>query len=218
MGKKTKIAKPTAKREKPSPEAPTRRKAKARKARPHSMLLADLFLWISVVDECLYHPVGAFDRAAVAEGYGSLGNVVQRLAVLEKRFGQLFRQGKVAGRRSGVPTPRGAALAEIFVLIELLYSWAESLEKSGPKEISYIKVHKLKEFIDYLIPSMAPRRVRDQDVFGGSRISTSLVWSGRLHKTGRPGQPKHMTQWKRFGPSPVKLLHRSSPKSSQSRN
>jgi hypothetical protein len=83
MGKKAKTAKRTAEREKPSPQTPSRRKVKARKARPHSILLADLFLWISVVDECLYHPTGAFDRAATMEGYGSLGNVANRLKVLE---------------------------------------------------------------------------------------------------------------------------------------
>ena len=111
----------------PSPGGQAKKKAKDRKTRPHSILLADLFLWISVVDECLYHPTGAFDRAARTEGYGSLGNVANRLKVLEARFGKLFQENKASSRyRSGVPTPRGAALAEIFVLIELLYSWAEN--------------------------------------------------------------------------------------------
>ena len=78
----------------------------------------------------LYHPTGAFDRVAKTEGYGSLGNVAQRLDVLESRFGTLFYRNSSSGYRSGVPTFRGAALAELFVVIELLYSLA-FLGKSG---------------------------------------------------------------------------------------
>ena len=112
MGKKAKKSRGTL-REHPSPRAPTERKGKSRKtkartARPHSILLADLFLWIGVVDECLYHPVGAFERAAKTEGYGSVGNVTQRLDVLENEFGMLLYRNLSSGYRSGVPTFRGA--------------------------------------------------------------------------------------------------------------
>ena len=83
------------------------KKAKDRKKRPHSILLADFFLWIRVVDEGLYHPIGGLDRAAMAEGYRSVGNVTQRLDVLESHFGMLLhRRGSY---RSGVPTFYGAA-------------------------------------------------------------------------------------------------------------
>jgi hypothetical protein len=130
------------------PSSKARFEKRPKKQRPNSIMLADLFLWINVVDECLYHPAGAFDRAAMTEGYGSLGNVVNRIEKLEERFGQLFHPNKLSSRnRSGVPTPRGAALAEILMLIELLFHWASTLEKSG----SFMKVRKLKELILYLV-------------------------------------------------------------------
>jgi hypothetical protein len=215
MGKKVKNSRQTAEREKPSSQAPTGKKGKSRKVRPNSILLADLFLWISVVDECLYHPMGAFDRAAKTEGYGSLGNVANRLKVLETRFGKLFQENKSSSSRyrSGVPTRRGAALAEIFVPIELLYSWAASLEQSG----SFTEVRKLKELILYLVPRRAPRP-RDQDDLDTSRISSSGVWHTRLYKTGRLRNPKSMAEWPTFGPSPIKPPARPSPISGRSRS
>lgn len=103
----------------------------------------------------LYHPTGAFDRVAKTEGYGSLGNVAQRLDVLESRFGTLFYRNSSSGYRSGVPTFRGAALAELFVVIELLYSLAPSLGKSG----TLGELRKLKELVLNLAPRGA-RRVR----------------------------------------------------------
>jgi hypothetical protein len=68
--------KPNSARRKPgdTPSIKARAPKKAKKQRPNSIPLADLSLWINVVDECLYHPVGAFDRAAMTEGYGSLGS------------------------------------------------------------------------------------------------------------------------------------------------
>jgi hypothetical protein len=99
------------------------------------------------------------------------------------------------------------------VLIELLYSWAETLEKKRP----FTEVRKLKELILYLVPRRA-RRPRDQDDLDQSRISSSLVWRGRLYKTGRPHNPKNMADWPTFGPSPVKSLGRPSTKSSRSRS
>jgi hypothetical protein len=214
MGTKPKSSRQKTGGKSPSPGGQAKKKAKGRKTRPHSILLADLFLWISVVDECLYHPTGAFDRAAKTEGYGSLGNIANRLKVLEARFGKLFQENKLSSRyRSGVPTPRGAALAEIFVLIELLYSWAETLEQKGP----FIEARKLKELILYLVPRRASRP-RDQDDLDQSRISSSLVWRTRLFKTGLPHNPKSMAEWPTFGPSPIKLSARPSPTSSRSRS
>jgi hypothetical protein len=58
--------------------------------RPHGIKLADVFLWITVVDECQHHPRGAFERAAISEGFKSEGNVQHRLLVLETLFRQLF--------------------------------------------------------------------------------------------------------------------------------
>jgi hypothetical protein len=196
----------------PSPKPRAGKKSK--RQRPNSILLADLFLWINVVDECLYHPVGAFDRAAMTEGYGSLGNVVNRIEKLEERFGQLFRPNKLSSRnRSGVPTPRGAALAEIFMLIELMFHWASTLEKSG----SFSEVRRLKEFILYLVPRKASR-VPDSDdlISNNSRIGTSRVWSNRMHKTGLPHNPKRMSEWESIGKSPVKSQARLSSKTARS--
>jgi hypothetical protein len=184
---------------------------KPKKRRPNSILLADLFLWINVVDDCHYHPVGTFDRAAVTEGYGSLGNVVQRIKVLEERFGPLFRPNKRSPRnRSGVPTQRGAALAEIFMLIELLFHWA-----STDKSRTFTEVRELKELILYLVPRTAPR-IPDQDDLDPSRIVRSLVWHNRLDRTGRPRNPKRMSEWPAFGPSPVKRRHSSTSARSRS--
>jgi len=196
----------------PSPKA--RAVKKPKKQRPNSILLADLFLWINVVDECLYHPVGAFDRAAMTEGYSSLGNVVNRIEKLEERFGPLFRPNKLSSRnRSGVPTSRGAALAEIFMLIELLFHWASTLEKSG----TFSEVRKLKELILYLVPRKA-LRVRDLADLDQSRISESLVWRTRLFKTGLPHNPKRMSRWPNFGRSPIKSQAGLSSKSARSRS
>jgi hypothetical protein len=69
----------------------TYRSIKKKSQRPHGVTLADLFLWITVVDECQTHPMGAFERAAVTEGLKSYGNIQQRLKVLETRFGVLFQ-------------------------------------------------------------------------------------------------------------------------------
>jgi hypothetical protein len=52
-----------------SPGTGGRVKAANRRTRPHSILLANLFLCIRIVDECLYHPIGALSRAAKTEGY-----------------------------------------------------------------------------------------------------------------------------------------------------
>jgi hypothetical protein len=237
-------------RQKPGGKSPgtgrrAMKKAKNRKTRPQSILLADLFLWISVVDECLYHPTGALDRAAKTEGYGSVGNVVQRLDVLEGRFGKLFYRNSPSdprradslggGRRlgarlrsrakgartdaqepaqrplprharlqpgegqyrSGVPTFRGAALAELFVVIELLYSRASSLEISGFLD----ELRKLKGLILHLAPRSARRAPDDADQ---NRIRAALEWGSRRTKTGRRHDRKKMSDWPTFGVSPVK--------------
>jgi hypothetical protein len=150
----------------------------------------------------------------MTEWYGSLGNVVARIKVLEERFGPLFQPNKLSPRyRSGVPTMRGAALAEIFMLIELPFHWASTLEKSG----TFTEVRKLKELILYLVPRTA-HRVPDQDVMDPSRIVRSLVWRNRLYKTGRPCNPKRMSEWPHHGPSPVKPRVRHSSTSARCRS
>jgi hypothetical protein len=206
--------KPKSPQRKPGEFAPgskAQAQKKPKKQRPNSILLADLFLWISVVDECLYHPVGAFERAAKTEGYGSVGNVTQRLDVLENEFGMLLYRNLSSGYRSGVPTFRGAALADLFAVIELLHSRALSLEISG--------------FLDELlrklkgpILDLAARRARRVgDDLGQNRIKTSLVWRTRQMKTGRSHDRKKMADWPTLGPSPVKPRTRLLPTSARSR-
>jgi hypothetical protein len=228
MGTKPKSSRQKPGRKSPSPGWQAKKKAKDRETRPHSILLADLFLWISVIDECLYHPTGPFDRVAKTEGYGSLGNVAQRLDVLESRFGTLFYRNKrldvlesrfgtlyyrnsSSGYRSGVPTFRGAALAELFVVIELLYSLAPSLGKSGNLD----ELRKLKE----LVLNLAPRRARRvPDDLDQNRIKASLEWRIRQLKTGRPHKHKKMSDWSTYGPSPVRPQARLSSTSARSRS
>jgi hypothetical protein len=98
--------KPRSSRQKTDDKTPARKPKAEKKKRPNSILLADLLLWINIVDECLYHPVGAFDRAATTEGYGSLGNVVQRIEKLQERFGPLFQPNKLSPRYTSIgPLP-----------------------------------------------------------------------------------------------------------------
>ncbi|MHC2644070.1 hypothetical protein ACVJGB_006938 [Bradyrhizobium liaoningense] len=220
-------------RQKPGRKSPAKgdqakKRAKNRKTRPHSILLADLFLLIRVVDECLYHPTGALGRAAKTEGYGSVGNVAQRLDVLENRFGKLFYRNSSGGRRradprgdgrqgarlrsraedaradaqepaqrlfprqarllpgegqyrSGVPNFRAAALAELFAVIELLYSRAWSFGRAGFLD----ELHKLKEII---VPPIAEECTSRAGRFGPKQnqgqldvaYSTVEDWTGAL--------------------------------------
>jgi hypothetical protein len=211
--------------------AKSNKNAGDRKLRPHSISLADLFLWISVVDECLYHPIGAFDRAANAEGYGSLGNVVNRLQVLEARFGALFEEiaednpnvairlkvlearlgttlegiGR-SKRRSAVPSRRGVALAEIFVLIEQLYKFALSFDER--ERVHVRQLRKLKEDI-FSSLSKEPLRAMDQE-HPWLRLGASSRWLSRL-VTSKAGGPRKVTEWAPLKPSQLKdLIHSSS--------
>jgi hypothetical protein len=201
MGTKPKSSRQKAGRKSLDPGVQAR-KCKDRRTRPHSILLADLFLWVRVVDECLYHPIGGLDRAAKTEGYGSVGNVSQRLDVLENHFGMLFyRNGSY---RSGVPTFRGVALAELFVTIELLYSRASSLGKSGFLD----ELHSLKQLLLRVTPSYA-HRVWDDS--GQNRIKASFIWHHLRSKTWRGNEGKKMSGWPPYGPSPVRPRTRLSP-------
>lgn len=161
---------------------PTRKQAQRR---PNSVSLADLYLWITLVDECLYHPIGAFERAAVTAGLKNRGTVTQRVKVLEAHFGQLFANRDTSQRyRSGVPSYRGAALAEIFVLIEHLHRWALEIYEN---RASMNEVRAVKPFILHLIPAYAKRPL-DESITP-DRIILSRVWNKRLnHVEGRPGK------------------------------
>jgi hypothetical protein len=208
-------------------ESLPRKPSKVKSRRPHGVTLADLFLWITIVDECQYHPRGAFERAAVTEGLKSGGNVQQRLSVLESRFGKFFkrpfpkkqdsqeeqsaeRKGSVKKDRkkeapppprryrSGVPTDRGAALAEIFATIEHLYHYALSLRGVQSESDNVIKV---KNAIFRLVPSRIQREF-DREVFENgqrrNRITRTQAWSYRLRKRRRASEPKRLSDLRRM--------------------
>jgi hypothetical protein len=210
-------------------ESLPRKPGKVKSQRPHGITLADLFLWITVVDECQFHPMGAFERVAVAEGLKSGGNVQQRLQVLENRFGTLFQRPRPKRQktnpqeeesndakgsvietpspptfakrtRSAVPTARGAALAEIFVTIEHLYHYALSL---GGGQSESDNVLKVKKAIFRLLPSRIRReldRVFFETGVRRNRISRSHAWNYRLRKRQRTGEPKKLSDLPRMLP------------------
>jgi hypothetical protein len=173
------------------------KKPKVRRTRSHAISMADLFLWTSIVDECLYHPTGALERAAITEGYSSVGNVTQRLDFLEKQFGRLIYRN-AAGIRSGVPTFRGAALAEFFVVIELLFTSSSRLHKSG---LFGQQLHKLKTDV---VSFVDKKSLRIPDKKNSSRIRAAHEWRCRQLKTGRNHIHKKLPDWPTLSPSPVK--------------
>lgn len=191
--------------------APKGRNAKTKRfKRPNSLTLSDLFLWVTVVDECQHHPHGALERAAVVEGLKAGGNLNQRLTELESHFGKLFFDGSnvrprgkrpAGGRRnrSAVPNLRGAALAEIFVLIEYLYRWATAL--GGWPEQEY---EDLKEFKQTVLPllHLPPLRTLERSP-GSNRINRSIVWRSRLEKRARTGSPAKFSDLEGMPPEPM---------------
>lgn len=199
-------------------KAKKRGRATTSSRRPHGIKLADLFLWITVVDECQYHPRGAFERAAVAEGLKSDGNVQQRLLVLETRFGTLFKRSppkKRKGRseeersspphdrskryRSGVLTDRGAALAELFATIEHLYYYALSVRGDPSGQLH--DVIKAKNAVFRALPARIQREF-DREVFENgqrrNRITRSQAWGHRLRQRRRTSEPKRLSDLKRM--------------------
>lgn len=185
--------------------------------RPHGIKLADVFLWITVVDECQHHPRGAFQRAADSEGFKSEGNVQHRLLVLETLFGQLFQRpppkkpkerseeekshpthDRSKHYRSGVPTERGAALAELFAAIEHLYHYALSV-RGGRIQLN--NVIKAKNAVFRALPNPI-RREFDREVFENkqrrNRITRTHAWNHRLRKRRRTNEPKRLSDLQRM--------------------
>jgi hypothetical protein len=133
--------------------------------------------------------------------FKSVGNVQNRLKVLEDQFGKLFEEGSRPRRyRYGVPTPRGAALAELFVLIEQL--WKRAISLKGPGRVADLK--------DSLLPYFPKESWRPADQIGTSRISGSLVWRGRLMQNPKTGKAKNLYDWPLRRP---RVSPRSSPNS-----
>jgi hypothetical protein len=196
-----------AKKTKTPPGASRSPKAKRYK-RPNSLTLSDLFLWITVVDECQYRPHGALERAAVVEGLTAGGNLNQRLSELESKFGKLFFDRSIVGRRdkrpanrrhrSAVPSHRGAALAEIFVLIEHLYRWATTI--GGWPEKEYQDVKEVKQAVMSLL-HRPPLRTLEKRL-GSDRIGRSIVWRSRLEKRARSNSPGKFSDLKPMHPEP----------------
>jgi hypothetical protein len=158
---------------------------KSSRRRAHSITLSDLFLWITVVDECFVHPVKAFARAAEIEGI-AVGNVTHRVNVLEKHFGKLFQEGnRPRAYRNGVITTRGAALAEIFVIIEQLY--LRALSNNGAVGVLELK--------DSLMPHFPQESWRRHDQFGTARIFRAMKWQQRLKADPKTGKTKGLHEW-----------------------
>jgi hypothetical protein len=173
--------------------------------------LADLFMWISVVDECHHHPIGAFGRAALKEGCRSPSVVQQRLDVLERCFGPLFVRARKSDRvrdsrkakRVPIPNSKGARLAEIFATVEHLYSIARgsgAMSLEGP-------IIDLKK--DVLTKLPAPiQRAFDEEVIGRkhqqavdlrsgpsegrNRVNRTRAWMHRLRDPRLQGRPLYL--------------------------
>ncbi|MEY9123785.1 hypothetical protein [Bradyrhizobium yuanmingense] len=191
----------------PGASSITNAKAKRFK-RPNSLTLSDLFLWISVVDECQYRPHGALERAQIVEGFPTSGNLSQRLSELESKFGKLFFDRSIVGRRdkrpasrrhrSAVPSLRGAALAEIFVLIEHLYRWATTI--GGWPEKEYQDLKEVKQAVMSML-NWPPLRTLERTT-GMDRIGRSIAWRSRLQKRKRSDSPGKFSDLKPMRPEP----------------
>jgi hypothetical protein len=161
----------------PSTKKDSKSKPK-RTERKHNITLADLFLWVTVVDQCQIHPRNGLEEASKAAKLKS-GQLQQRLKEMEKRFGPLFRKrvpkkktalekksrfDSHAARkqnRSGVPNTLGGALAEIFVTIEHLYLYALTLKRADGVINPFPEVIEAKRAILKAIP-VPPLRELDR--------------------------------------------------------
>jgi hypothetical protein len=190
--------------------------------------LADLFLWISVVDECQYHPSKAFDRAAKSENLKSAGIIQQGIKKLEGMFGKLFSDWNVLHprrqrrNRNGVPNEYGIFLAEVFSIIEHLYFFSITAgQKDRP--FSRRKYEKMIELVKDTVFIELPTEIRrafDSEIYfsaqtdqnsvhkkytsGKSRMSRGAFWRGQLVKMQATGHPSKLSEL------PPRLSRRSS--------
>jgi hypothetical protein len=144
----------------------------------------------------------------VVEGFTAGGNLNQRLSELESEFWKLFfdsskvrrRDKRPAGRRyrSAVPSLRGAALAEIFVLIEHLYRWATTI--GGWPEKEYQDVKEVNQAVLSLLHLPPLRTLEGRPK--SDRISRSIVWRSRLEKWTRTKSPAKFSGLKSMVPEP----------------
>jgi hypothetical protein len=172
-------------------------------------------MWITIVDECHHHPIGAFGRAALFEGCRSPSVVQQRVDVLERHFGRLFikrsERAEVGRRQKRVPvlTPRGALFAELFVAIEHLYFTAVAIANGRASMAAFeIPVLDIKKQILTNLPIPIRRafddevigpQQRKQDADGGhsygrSRMSRTLAWYHRIRKARVQGVPLYLVK------------------------
>jgi hypothetical protein len=185
-----------------------------RTKREHDIPLADLFLWVTVVDQCQIHPRNSLDAASEAAKMNS-GHVQKRLKMIEKRFGPLFRErllekmtaeeenGRTARKRyrSGVPNTLGGALAEIFATIEHLYLYALTLQRRDGGADPFPEVIEAKKAVLKAIP-VTPLRELDRVKLRvrRDRITRSLVWAHRIRKRRRTGLPQRFSDLPKMHP------------------
>jgi hypothetical protein len=111
-------------------KGPGRPRGSKTKRRDNDVSLADLILWVHVVDACLEHPVGGLTRAAGMLGLSSSVPVHQCIERLETALGvRLFKLVKArdprerSAIRGGHISHRGIMLAEACACIEHLWNF-----------------------------------------------------------------------------------------------
>ncbi|AND87815.1 hypothetical protein [Bradyrhizobium diazoefficiens] len=185
-----------------------------RTEREHDISLADLFLWVTVVDQCQIQPRNGLEATSEAAKLNS-GQVQKRLKVIEKRFGPLFRKriaekttaqeenGHAARKqnRSGVTNTLGGALAEIFATIEHLYLYALTLKRRDGAVDPFPEVIEAKKAVLKAIP-VTPLRELDRVKLKvrRDRITRSQVWAHRIRQRQRTGTPKRFSDLPKMHP------------------
>lgn len=179
-----------------------------RTERKHNISLADLFLWITVVDHCQIHPRNGLEEASKAAKMNS-GQLQQRLREIEKRFGPLFRKRAAEKKtvsasrkhnRSGVPNVLGGALAEIFTTIEHLYLYALTLRDNGSTN-PFPEVIEAKRAVMKAI-SVTPLRDLDRVklTLRRDRITRSQLWAKRIERRESTGEPERLSDLPKIDP------------------
>ena len=130
--------------------------SKVHRPKPHDVSLADLFLWITVTDACLDHPIGAFRRAAAIADLtdAEVVQCVDRLEVFlktalnesgQKRFHRLMIKRRltdmrdVSKKRNGMLYSYGAFFAEVCALIEHLWLFAIDADGFRSKDVDILR-------------------------------------------------------------------------------
>lgn len=136
-----------------------------------SIRLADLFLWIDIVDACQEHPNGGLMRAAADAGIANPENINHVIDRLEEQVGKtLFdyenvRDPNVRNRiRDGRISSDGAFLAEVSVVIEHLWQYLMTPRKKSAVYGEVMTILEVKKEI-FRILSQPIGRDLERDVY-----------------------------------------------------